>query len=402
MTDRAERVTALPQAARSGARAASRRPRVLLVGFMPPTKGGVTTFMLNLMGSHLNGEFEFVPFTTSRPPKRDVMDNCGYGALLRGGPRRILAGILVTLWHLLTFPFVVIRDRIDLVQIQASDYFVFWESVLYAIVARMLGRPVLLRLGGAFDVFHAGSPPMVQRWIAAALSLPQGVIAQSGFACGFIRNAGRRGPVVILPNWSPDANIAEVFRQPTDNPGFLFIAGSEARRKGIEEILEAAARLDRSGSPARFHLLAMTPSLIERVNALGLANIRAIEGPVPQGRVLEAMRQNDVFLLPSHGEGFPNSLLEAMAAGMPSIVTPVGAVPEIVADGSALTIPVGDAGALAHAIDRLARDPELREKLGREALKSLRARYTEASALPPLAEAYRSLLGGKAAMARLP
>jgi glycosyltransferase involved in cell wall biosynthesis len=399
VTDRAEGIAGLPQGTLSGSRAAGRRPRVLLVGFMPPTKGGVTTFMLNLMGSHLNGEFEFVPFTTSRPPKRDVTDNCGYGALLRGGPRRIFTGILVTLWHLLSFPFVVIRDRIDLVQIQASDYFVFWESVLYAIAARMLGRPVLFRLGGAFDVFHAGSSPLVQRWIAAALRLPQCVIAQSGFACRFIRQAGRRGPVVILPNWSPQANIVEISRPPSDNPGFLFIAGSEARRKGIEEILAAAGELDRSGSPARFHLLAMTPSLIERVNTLGLANIRAIEGPVPHSRVLEAMRQNDVFLLPSHGEGFPNSLLEAMAAGMPSIVTPVGAVPEIVADGSALTIPVGDGAALAHAIDRLARDPDLREKLGHEALRSLRARYTEAAALPPLAEAYRNLLGSRAVTA---
>jgi glycosyltransferase involved in cell wall biosynthesis len=85
--------------------------------------------------------------------------------------------------------------------------------------------------------------------------------------------------------------------------------------------------------------------------------------------------------------------------GMPSIVTPVGAVPEIVADGSALTIPAGDAAALAQAIDRLARDPNLREKLGCEAIKSLRARYTETTALLPLAEAYRSLLGGKAVTA---
>lgn len=399
MTDRAESSAALPQEPLSSSVAAKRRPRVLLVGFMPPTKGGVTTFMLNLIGSHLKNEFEFVPFTTSRPPKRNVIDNCGYGALLRGGPRRILTGILVTFWHLFSFPFVVIFDRIDLVQIQASDYFVFWESTLYAIMARMVGRPVLLRLGGSFDVFHGGSPPAVRRLISAALNLPQCVIAQSDFAYRLIREVGRRGPVVILPNWSPDANIVEVLRPLSENPGFLFIAGNEAKRKGIEQILAAAAQLDRSRSPARFHLLAMTPSLIERVKALGLTNIRTIEGPVKHSRVLEAMRQNDVFLLPSHGEGFPNSLLEAMAAGMPAIVTPVAAVPEIVADGSALTIPIGDSTALADAIDKLARDPDLRKKLGCEALKSLRARYTEASALPPLAQAYRNLLEGKAATA---
>jgi glycosyltransferase involved in cell wall biosynthesis len=180
----------------------------------------------------------------------------------------------------------------------------------------------------------------------------------------------------------------------TDSPGplCLFIAGTEARRKGIEEVIEAMRRLDTSGCPARFHLVAMTPSLVDRVVALHLNNIHAVEGPTEHGRVLELMRRADVFLLPSHGEGFPNSLVEAMATGMASVVTPVGAVPEMVADGGALVIPVGDAGALRIAIERLAADPELRHRLGEEAQRVVRVRYMPASALPPLVDAYRCML----------
>lgn len=372
------------------------RPRVLLVGPMPPTKGGVTTFMLNLMASYLRADFEFIAFTTSRPPKRNVIDNWGYRAVLRGGARRILIGMLITLWHLMTFPFVVVGRRIALVQIQASDYFVFWEAALYAVMARLLGRPVLLRLGGAFDIFYAGSSPLMRRLISAVLNVPQGVIAQSQFASACISRAGRKGSIVILSNWSQDANNVEVLRSPTTAPVFLFVAGTEARRKGVEQVLAAAENLQRSGSPARFHFLAMTPTLVERTTALGLANVRAIEGPASHGHVLELMRTADVFLLPSHGEGFPNALIEAMTAGMAAIVTPVGAVPEIVADGGALTVPIGDAEALAAGIDRLARDGTLRARLGREARAAVLARYTEARALPPLAEAYRILLRGQA------
>jgi glycosyltransferase involved in cell wall biosynthesis len=151
--------------------------------------------------------------------------------------------------------------------------------------------------------------------------------------------------------------------------------------------------LDASGCRARFHLVAMTPSLVDRVDALHLNNIHAVEGPVEHGRVLDLMRKTDIFLLPSHGEGFPNSLVEAMAAGMASVVTPVGAVPEMVADGGALVIPVGDAGALRSAIERLAADHELRRRLGKEAQRAVCARYTPSSALCPLAEAYRYILG---------
>ncbi len=384
--------SAVAGSARPRGRARQGRARVLLVGPMSPTKGGVTTFMLNLMASHLAEEFEFVPFTTSRPPKRDVIDNWGYGSMFRGGLGRILMGALATILHLAAFPFAIVRHRIDLVQIQASDYQAFLESVLYALIARSLRRPVLFRIGGAFDLFHGRSPRIVRRWIAASLRLPHCLIAQSAFARDYIRRAGRTGEIITLPNWSREIDIAERPRSGGDAATFLFIAGIEARRKGIQEVLAAARQLDGTGCPARFCLLAMTPSLIQHVGELGLSNIRMMEGPVAHDRVLELMRQSDVLLLPSHGEGFPNSLIEAMATGMASIVTPVGAVPEIVEEGGALTVPVGDAAALASAIERLAGNPELRQRLGNEAGRIVRARYT-AAALPPLAEAYRGLLG---------
>jgi glycosyltransferase involved in cell wall biosynthesis len=77
---------------------------------------------------------------------------------------------------------------------------------------------------------------------------------------------------------------------------------------------------------------------------------------------------------------------------MAPIVTPVGAVPEIVADGCALVIPVGDVGALCGAIERLAAYPGLRRRLGVEAQRAVRGRYMPSSALPPLANAYRRML----------
>ena len=64
----------------------------------------------------------------------------------------------------------------------------------------------------------------------------------------------------------------------------------------------------------------------------------------------------------------------------------------MVADGGALVIPVGDAAALRSAIERLAADPELRRRLGEEAQRTIRARYTPSSALPPLSDAYRDML----------
>ena len=362
------------------------RPRVLLVGPMPPTKGGVTTFMLNLMASKLAQDVQFVPFSTSRPPKTNVTDNWGYGAMLRGGVRRVIAGIVVTAWHVVCFPLAAFRA--DLVQIQASDYQVFWEAGLYAALARLLRKPVLFRIGGAFDVFWGGASRLERRLIAAVLRLPAVVIAQSAFARDVIRQAGRTGDVVLLPNWAH--TVPAPPERDEGDPTCLFIAGLEATRKGVEDVLAAATLLQDQGVGVRFHILAATPALMARVAAAGLTAVTT-EGPAAHWTVLDAMQRCSMFLLPSHGEGFPNSLVEAMAAGMACIATPVGAVPEMAEGGGVVIVPVGDAHRLAAAIAELAGSARHRAELGARARRTVLDRYTAAAALPDLAAAYRRL-----------
>ena len=125
---------------------------------------------------------------------------------------------------------------------------------------------------------------------------------------------------------------------------------------------------------------------------MGVSNVKATEGLVDHEYLLQLMKTTDIFLLPSHGEGFPNSLIEAMAAGMASIVTPVAAVPEIVNGGGAITIPVGDAAALRNAICVLAEDEGLRKRLGTEAQNTIKTRYTPEVVLQRLEERYHFLI----------
>ncbi len=364
---------------------------VMLVGPMPPTKGGVTTFMMNLMASPLNVEFEFVPFDTSRPPKKNVAENWGYRAVLRGGVRRILWGALVTIWHFFKFPFAVVAGRIDLVQIQASDYQVFWEAALYAGMARILRRPVLFRIGGAFDVFHGEASTVERRLIAAVLRLPNVAIAQSRFASDYLRSAGRSGEIVLLPNWM-HAIDASPPRPPATRPTCLFIAGQEALRKGIEEVLGAVEQLQARGCEVEFQMVGVPPFLQKRIADSGIAGAIRLQDPMEHQRLLALMQRCEIFLLPSHAEGFPNSLVEAMAAGMACVATPVGAVPEMAAEGGLLLVPVGNVSALAHAISQLAASAELRNRLGSQARQTVCAHYVASVALPRLAQTYRKLL----------
>ena len=84
----------------------------------------------------------------------------------------------------------------------------------------------------------------------------------------------------------------------------------------------------------------------------------------------------DVLCLPTLREGFPNVVLEAAAAGVPSIASDAtGAVDAVVHEVTGLTVPVGDATALAEAIDRLGADPGERERLGAAAAERARRDY---------------------------
>ncbi|MEZ5316634.1 MAG: glycosyltransferase family 4 protein [Vicinamibacterales bacterium] len=120
------------------------------------------------------------------------------------------------------------------------------------------------------------------------------------------------------------------------------------------------ARIDRYGLEDRFRLL------------------RAADLGTDHDDVFRLLRATDVFCLPTFMDGLPIALLEAMALGLPSVTTPVFAIPEAVTDGeTGLLVPAGNAEALAHALLRLRDDAPLRDRLGRQGRAHVLARFDE-------------------------
>lgn len=363
-----------------------------MVGPLPPTRGGVTTYMLNVMGSFLQERFEFVGFTTSRPPKKNVAANWGYAAILRGGITRTFTGILITAWHVLTFPFVVLLKRPALVQVHASDYLVFWESICYTLLSRLMRRPTLLRIGGGFDVFYNGSSPRAQRLIRAAVRMPDGLIVQSEYWRRLFEKLGRTRNVFAIANAVGEDVLLD---SPPDRPQgviCLFIAGPEALRKGSRELIAAIQLLEKRGVRAEYRLLAIPKMIAQEFEQAGIAPLVRIQGSLSREEVVREMRQAHLFLLPSHGEGFPNSMLEAMSASMAVVATRVGAVPEVLEPQGGLLINAGDAAGLADAMETLIRDPQRVTQMGLYNEALVRKRYSNAVVLPQLESAYQCLI----------
>ena len=104
----------------------------------------------------------------------------------------------------------------------------------------------------------------------------------------------------------------------------------------------------------------------------------------------------DVSVLSSLSEGFPNTLVEAMAAGRPVVSTLVGGVPDAVEDGvNGRLVPARDAEAMSAVLKVLLRDAETRRSMGAEGLSIARSRFAAASVMPLVERLYEDLLQGK-------
>jgi glycosyltransferase involved in cell wall biosynthesis len=179
-----------------------------------------------------------------------------------------------------------------------------------------------------------------------------------------------------------EADVAEGSERPplAGRPVELLSVGRLDPEKAPELLLEMLARL---GDSYRLTVVGTGP-LEERLraDAVGFGDRVRVLGYVPHGPELFFLyRSSDLFVHTARTEGLPQVLVEAQAFGLPLVATDVGGVRGAVEDGEAgLVVPPGDAAALARAVDRLAGDGELRERLRARGLERARGLTLERQA----------------------
>jgi L-malate glycosyltransferase len=169
------------------------------------------------------------------------------------------------------------------------------------------------------------------------------------------------------------------------------------RVKGIDTLIQTAQRVCRELPDAVF---VIAGSLYERdyseemqsmIRRLGLEKNLKLLGFV--GDPVPLLKMSDAFCLLSRSEGFCNALLEAMACGVPSVVTRVGGNPEAITDGeNGFLVPVEDDAIAAERLLTLLRDPEQGARIGESGRKSVQTRFSAEGMIQKLIGVYRDLL----------
>ena len=270
------------------------------------------------------------------------------------------------------------------------DYAGWAPSLGYA--AHLARIPVVARAGGAYD-----SRNRANAWISAyaANSEPHAALLLASPLADRVYVTG--SPCRVDRLVPPFTKIRDI---PPRQPGrtrFLFL-GQLVERKGVHVLVEAFSRVS---APADLLIVGgnwlepgFPQEIKQQVARLNLSDRVFMEDFRTDAPAL--LDDCDVFILPSLSDARPRSIIEAMYLGKPAVSTTVGGIPTLIQDGvTGLMVPPSDVGALAHAIEQLASNPELRARMGAAAKAWSHAEVRPERAAERLAALYRRLVDAK-------
>ena len=287
------------------------------------------------------------------------------------------------------------------VHIHTCSGFSLFRSAVDMYVARRAGCPVVLHIHGAgFDTFFAEANPVSRAAIRSVLNKADAVVALSRTWQAKLHTMARRANVVTIENAIMLPELP-THREATGPCHFVLLAKMDTW-KGIDDLLDACVLLHNRSVDVRLTLAGPPGSagdentLHAKISSRQLADMVTYIGPVRGEAKARLLHGADAYVQPSHQEGMPISLLEAMAYGLPIVATQVGGVPEMLGDDTAgLLVPPHNPPHLADAMTRLVLDGHLRKSMSEAAREAATVRFSIRRFEQNLIQLYDHLLAGR-------
>jgi glycosyltransferase involved in cell wall biosynthesis len=284
------------------------------------------------------------------------------------------------------------REKFDLVHVHTPV-----ASLIGRLAAWRCGVPRIVYTAHGFYFHERMTWPkriafMAPEWLAGRVT--DVLFTQAEEDAATARRAGliRGGTIRAIGNgvdariFRPPADAAERRRLraeigAADDAVVIVMVGRLVAEKGYPELFRAIATVDAElwvvgERLASDHASAIDGAIADVESDAALK--RRIRFLGYRRDVPALLRAADIFTLPSHREGMPRSIIEAMMTGLPVVATDIrGSREEVVPDETGMLVPVGDAGALAAALNRLAGDQMLRKRWGAAGRTRALALYDE-------------------------
>lgn len=352
---------------------ASAPDRVVMIGTDPSTRGGISAALAAWDDAGLFARWP----VTYIPTHRD-------GSWLQKLLRAVDA--------LAAFTWLAIRVRCAILHVHGASRASFWRKAPFMVTAHALDWPVVFHLhGGGFATFYEREcGPFARALVRATLGRADRIVVVSERWEAWVRATFAHPEVHCVPNAVPLCRHAS----PGRDPARLAFVGRLTRDKGAFDLVEAVALLRASHPQLRLELAGdgELDAVARRVRELGIHDRVLIRGWCDAPGRERLLERAGLFVLPSHVEGSPMSLLEAMACGCAVVATRVGGIPDTVRDGAnGLLVAPGDVAGLAAALARLLDDRALATRLGTAARATIARRHAPAAAIDRVGRIYSGL-----------
>ena len=377
------------------------RLRVLVAGPLPPPPGGMQAFYRSLLDSSLPRKVDL----------RFVQSSIGNRPLADSG-RVTAANIVSAFGDWVRFARAVVSHRPSVTHIGSAFGLSFLKHSLCVVIARLGGSRVLFHPHCGFGVFCARRSRLWQVLARLTFHLSDGLIVLSREWLQ-VQSMAPNCHVYYMPNaidLAPYQALARERMGKVRSEGALraLYLGYIGRAKGSFDLVEAAATLRSRGISIVFDLVGddLTPGerkrLLQQASDSGLNGSVCLHPPAIGADKLECLGEADLFVYPSHSEGMPLAVMEAMACGLPVVASRVGGLPDLVQDGiNGLLVEPGRPDQLAEAVTKLAVDSELRYAMQVNSYRIAAQRFDIESYVAQLVEIYRATHPGREAGAAI-
>ncbi|MDD5368672.1 MAG: glycosyltransferase family 4 protein [Anaerolineaceae bacterium] len=337
--------------------------KILLSAHIGYPWGGVSRRYGDLIQSSLNHKV-FLTFFETSPDKNDFYSSGLFNF------NNVIQAFIVSL----KFFRVLLSSSPDIVHIATAHGYSFVKHSLLVLISKIMGKKVILAPHCSIKVFLASKNQLWNRWAHFIINLCDGVIVLSSEWLT-LSDVIPKTKIMYLPN---AIDITRYLSLPLDKKRndnvikFLFL-GHIGREKGVFDLLKAAKllnesyvtnyRIDIIGEALKIHEAEEAQKMIDEYHLCNNVHIYPAEF---DGDKFHRLVDADVFILPSHHEGMPISIIEGMASGLPVIATDVGGIPDLVSSGdNGILVHPSCPEEIAFSIIQLIENPSLRIQMGK-------------------------------------
>ena len=339
--------------------------KVLIISTSRKTRGGITA----VLKAHETGE-QWKRF------------HCHWVQTHRDGNNVRKLAYLAFAWldFLIRIPFY------DIVHVHFSLGTTARRKVPFVKVAKALGKKVIIHLHCGSQIHEIWNKDYSYLFSVADVSL----LLSENLLHMVEEHTGKGRDYRVCYNPCPQISKVPVLKKKKQ----ILFSGTLYAGKGYQDLIRAFAKIAKKYPD--WNVVLAGNGEVEKGRAiskeLGIANQVEFLGWVSGEQKDKAFRESMIFCLPSYAEGFPMAVLDAWAYGLPVITTPVGGIPDVAKDGeNMLLFNPGDIDALAHQLEKMIFDENLRNRIALASLDFAENKFNQYTINKQLGELYEDL-----------